>query len=102
MKNKNYLLETLLDKSVDAGARDDCAMDLADYDGADVLKFLNVVGSDKSEDWVLQSSCGESIAEIMVRTNRLNKEYLTGLSEHALAQFMGYIKAHKSEWLHEL
>lgn len=102
MKDKEYLIKFLLDKTVDLGARDDCAMDLADYDSEDVLGALYKCASDITEDNIIQSSCGESLAEIMVRTSTLSKKYVHGLSDLAQLEFKSYIKRNKPEWLPEL
>jgi hypothetical protein len=99
MKDKNYLIKFLSDKTVDLGARDDCAMDLANYDSEDVLEILHNYGSDPNEDQIIQGSCGESLAEIMVRTGVFRREYILGLSKSAIAEFRGYIENCKPEWL---
>lgn len=102
IKDKDYLIKFLLDKTVDLGARDDCAMDLADYETEDVFAALYKCASDKSENEVIQGSCGESLAEIMVRTNIFRKEYSVDLSEHADAEFKAFIKNKKQEWLNKI
>ena len=102
MKDKEYLLKHLLDKTMDLGVRDDCAMDLADYDGEDVLQALYECASDPNEDNIIQSSCGESLAEIMVRTSTLSKKYFHKLSDFSKAEFEGYIRHYKPEWLSDL
>lgn len=102
MKDKDYLIKSLLDKTVDLGARDDCAMDLADHDTEDVLAALYKCACDKSEDEVIQSTCGESLAEIMVRTNVFRKEYIAGLSQHAFAEFRAFLTTTKQEWLSKI
>ncbi|MBN8699567.1 MAG: hypothetical protein J0L54_08130 [Chitinophagales bacterium] len=102
MKEKEYLLKYLLDKTADLGLRDDCAMDLADYDGEEVLLALYQCASDPNEDNIIQSSCGESLAEIMVRTSTFSKRYFNGLSEFSKAEFKGYLKLNKPEWLTKL
>ena len=102
MKDKDYLIKFLLDKTVDIGARDDCAMDLADHDTEDVFAALYKCASDKSEDELIQGSCGESLAEIMVRTNVFRKEYSVDLSKRADAEFKGFIKNKKQEWLDKI
>ena len=102
MKDKQYLIKFLLDKTVDLGARDDCAMDLADYDDEEALEALYKCASDPIEDNIIQGSCGESLAEIMVRTSQLNKKYVTGLSEYAFVELKNYFENTKPEWLVEL
>ena len=102
MKDKEYLIKFLLDKTVDTAARDDCAMDLADYDSEDVLLALYKCASDLDENYVIQSSCGESLAEIMVRTSTLKKKYTERLSKLAESEFKRYIMNKKPEWLAEL
>ncbi len=102
MKDKQYLIKFLLDKNVDLGARDDCAMDLADYSDEETLQALYSCGSDPLEDKIIQSSCGESLAEIMVRNLFLNKQYIVGLSDYAVAEFKGYLKNKKPEWLEQI
>jgi hypothetical protein len=102
MKDKKYLIKFLLDKSVDIGARDDCAMDLADYNDDEALQALYKCASDPLEDHIIQSSCGESLAEIMVRTSSLNKKYIEGLSQHAYAELKAYINETKPEWFLEV
>lgn len=102
MKDKDYLIKFLLDKTVDLGARDDCAMDLADHDTEDVFTALYKCATDKSEEEIIQGTCGESLAEIMVRTNIFRKEYSVDLSEYADAEFKAFIKSEKQEWLDKI
>jgi hypothetical protein len=99
MKDKNYLIKLLSDKSIDLGVRDDCAMDLAAFDSDDILEILHKFGSDPNEDQIIKCSCGESLAEIMVRTGVFRIEYILGLSSSAMAEFRGYIENCKPDWL---
>jgi HEAT repeat protein len=102
MKDKEYLIRFLLDKTVDLGARDDCAMDLADFDDEEVLQALYKCASDPNEDNLIQSSCGESLAEIMVRKSLLDGKYIKGLSAYAFSELKNYFANNKPEWLTEV
>jgi len=102
MKDKQYLIKFLLDQTVDLGARDDCAMDLADFNDEEALQALYKCASDPNEDNIIQSSCGESLAEIMVRNSLLNRKYITGLSAHAFDELKSYFAKNKPEWFNEV
>ena len=72
-------------------------MDLADFNDEEVLQALFKCASDPNEDNIIQSSCGVSLAEIMIRTSLLNKKYINGLSNSALSELKEYFKNSKPE-----
>ena len=74
----------LLDKSNDLGGRDDCAMDLYEYDLPEVEAALVKVASDPAEDEIVVDSAGESLAQIYRRQNRaVSAEVLSTLQPSA-------------------
>lgn len=102
MNNKTILIKILLNKNADLGLRDDCAMDLAAYNDEETLKALYNCASDPKEDNIIQASCGESLAEIMLRNKSLDRRFIIGLSTVAKAELIGVWKEKQSDWIAEI
>jgi HEAT repeat protein len=79
----SVLLEVLLDKSASLADRDDAAMNLGEYDEDRALTALLEVASDPSEDEIVLSSAGESIAQIWLRQRSVDLGQLGGLQSIA-------------------
>jgi hypothetical protein len=71
VNRETALLELLLDRSQSIAARDDAAMDLAEFDSDATLQGLISAASNESEEAIILASCGESIAQIMIRRARI-------------------------------
>ena len=65
------MINFMLNKSEDLGGRDDCAMDLSQFDLPEVEKALIKVATDHSEDEMIIDSAGESLQEIWNRQKRV-------------------------------
>lgn len=102
MSDKTYLIKNLLDKNVDLGLRDDCAMDLSAFNDEEALAALYNCASDPRENSMIQSSCGESLAEIMLRNSSLDERFILGLSTAAKAEIKGIWKVKHPDWIEKL
>ncbi len=105
MKNynerKDKLIRTLYTSS-DDDARNSSVFELAAFDDTKALNALYVCASDPKDLPVIQSACGEAIAEIMTRNESLDMKFVDGLSPIALKAFKAYVKERKKEWLKEI
>jgi HEAT repeat protein len=77
------LLKILSDKSCALAERDDAAIELGAFDEDEVLTALVRVASDKDERHFIASSAAESIAEILLRKNVLEPDFLSQLRKDA-------------------
>lgn len=99
IQKSEMLIAILLDKTARLDERDDAAMDLAGFDNERVITALVAVGSDSSEDALLQASCGETLAEIWVRLEHFDPTVLQRLSPVARSEFSGTLASHQSRVL---
>ncbi|MDR3490887.1 MAG: hypothetical protein P4M12_02445 [Gammaproteobacteria bacterium] len=99
-KKLEQLIEILLDKNEEMGARDDAAMNLRKYDHPLALESLLKIAStpDKDEEF-LADVCGESIAKILLRTNHFDAKYLEKMIPTARREAIAVITENKPEWL---
>lgn len=73
------LIQVLLDGDAEFGDRHDAAMDLSSFEGNTVEEALMRIACDKDADEELADACGESLAEIWCRKNRVNEGILVKL-----------------------
>ncbi|MEQ1719300.1 MAG: hypothetical protein ABL907_25485 [Hyphomicrobium sp.] len=73
------LIGVLLDPRAEFGDRDDAAMDLGSFDDACVEQALAQIACDFQADCDLADSCGESLAEIWCRKDRIDCNILKKL-----------------------
>lgn len=94
------LIEILLDKNEEIGARDDAAIDLRKYDDPLALKALLKIATnpDKDEEF-LADNCGESVAKILLRTNYFDPKYLEQMIPAARNEAIAVIAENRPEWL---
>jgi hypothetical protein len=64
------MVACLLNKSNDLGTRDDCAMDLHEFDLPEAESALVTVASDASEEEMIIDSAGHSLWQLYKRHNR--------------------------------
>lgn len=84
MKDKiDLLINTLLDYSAREDERDDAAMDLGEFDDDRALNALSQVASNPNEKDLVLNSCGESIAEILVKKGQYNQGILNKIAPTA-------------------
>ncbi len=102
MDRVDILTQILLDKSIVIDDRDDAAMDLADYDDDRALRTLVKAGGDISDDEMVLNSCGESIAEILIRRNQLITEIIWSLAQPAREGVLIILRNQKPEWFEQL
>lgn len=99
MKKKSELIAVLLDSTAREDERDDAAMDLADFDGYDVVEALYTVAADQSlQSEMIKGSCGESLASIWIRTGTIDFELLSRLEGTAKTEALWSIKVNRSDW----
>lgn len=79
MKQPEGLISALLDATASVDGRDDAAMDLADYDGREVEEALASVANDETAPEIVRASCGESLAEIWLRSGEINEAVFSSL-----------------------
>lgn len=92
-KQPDGLIQVLLDVQGEFGDRQDAAMDLAVFDDEAVEQALAQVASDQSADEDLADSCGESLAEIWCRRNRVSQHVLVKLSPVGLRTALATLRA---------
>jgi hypothetical protein len=78
------LIRCLMDKNIDEGGRDDCAMALEDSEDPDAEAALATVALDPETPELLAETCGESLAFIWVRRGQLNESVVQQLQGDAL------------------
>lgn len=72
--------------------RDDAAMYLGKSDEPAAIRLLLGLARDPSEDDVVVASSGESLAQIAVRTGRLDPGWLENLRPEALAEILPWVR----------
>ena len=87
------LIQVLLDEDAEFGDRDDAAMDLSAYDDDAVEKALARVACDIAADADLADTCGESLAEIWCRKERIPENILVRLTPVSLRIALGTMEA---------
>ncbi|UKS29655.1 hypothetical protein LOZ80_12265 [Paenibacillus sp. HWE-109] len=98
MNRKQLLIHTLLDPNANEAEKDDCAMDLADFDGNEVIEALSKFANDIDNECIVRASCGASLAEIWIRKQEVNFNFLLQLKDVALTEALALIKHHRPEW----
>ena len=73
------LIQVLLNSKAQFGDRDDAAADLATFDDEAAENALARIASDPTSDEDLADTCGQSLAQIWCRRNRLSNEILRSL-----------------------
>jgi hypothetical protein len=95
------LIDVVLDANARVDERDDAAIDLREYEGRHVESVLLRVASDSSVDEAIRGSCGESLAEIWLRTrSKLPKELsqLSGIGHHEAS---AWLRQSRPEWFRD-
>ena len=93
------LINVLLDKTAREDERDDAAMDLANYPTQAALKALLQIAKNNSEEYIILSSSGESIAKIWIQLNIFSIDDYKTLTSVARSEAFSVIKNNKSEWI---
>jgi hypothetical protein len=93
------LIHTLLDPTARDDERDDAAMDLGRFSDDRALTVLLQVASNPDEDRMILDSCGESIAEILLKKDECKKEMLDSLAPIAKEAARSFLKIAKPEWV---
>ncbi|MEM7594963.1 MAG: hypothetical protein AAF383_26280 [Cyanobacteria bacterium P01_A01_bin.83] len=93
------LIAILQDRSISWAERDDAAIDLANFDLDFVLSALVEIAQDQTEDELILASCGESIAEILLRRNLRHVELIQQLSIPARNEAKALIKVKSPNWI---
>ncbi len=93
------LIELLRDHTARIDERDDAAIDLGGSDDPKALAALLEVASHADDDEMVIGSCGESIAQIAVRTGRFEPSSLDGLAAPALREVLGWLRRARPDLL---
>ncbi|KAA0542432.1 hypothetical protein FZW96_21345 [Bacillus sp. BGMRC 2118] len=91
--DKEKLIQYLLDENID-----DCAIDLSNFPEEDVIVALLKVANNLTDEEMIRSSCGESIASIWIKIDKIDFEALNSLEEPAFSEALGLIKNNKPQW----
>lgn len=83
-KQRDSLISVLLDPNADYGARDDAAMELANFPDKISEGALLVIACDFSSDEGLSDSCGESLGEIWSRRDDIPFDILEKMNTVSL------------------
>ncbi|WP_043930596.1 hypothetical protein [Bacillus sp. EB01] len=89
--SKQLLIKLLLDPTAREDERDDAAIGLAQYDDQEVEAALIQAIHDPNTTEIIKASCGTSLAEIWLRTNRIDHQILANLPEPAKTEATGLI-----------
>lgn len=95
------LVDILLNINARVDERDDAAMDLSAYDDKRALDALITVVKRNDDENFIMSTCGESIAEILVRQKAYKKEVvelIKGLNKTAKAAVEWTFQAYDPSW----
>ena len=95
------LVATLLDRATRIDERDDAAAYLGGSDDAAARTALLQVASDPAEDELVVATCGESLAQIFVRTGQLDHAWLTQLRPIALNEVIPWVRRERPDLLPE-
>lgn len=95
----DLLIQILLDRSADLSDRDDAAIDLGEFDDDRAIMALINVAKDLEENQTILASCGESIAQIWLRTGRFDRQAFDALAPSARAEVEGLMRKQRPQWL---
>ncbi|WP_043932603.1 hypothetical protein [Bacillus sp. EB01] len=96
--DKEKLIEYLLDENIDDATRDDCAIDLSNFPEEDVIAALIKVANNLNGEEMIRASCGESIASIWLKIDKIDFEALKSLEKPAYSEAIGLIRNNKPHW----
>jgi hypothetical protein len=85
------LIQCLLDRNESLAARDDAALDLADYEGREVETALVQVACDVTENEMLQDSAAEALKEIWSRKDVFHMDIFnrfTPMAKHIMKSYL--------------
>jgi len=99
--NSAALVAILLNRSARVDERDDAAGYLGTSDDPSVIEALVRVASDASDDETVVATCGESLAEICVRSGFLDSAWLTALRPEALNELIPWVRRERPDLLSE-
>jgi hypothetical protein len=99
--NVHALVKILLDHSARIDERDDAAMYLASSDDKAALTALLHVASDPADNELVVASSGESLAQMIVRTGRLDRAWIEQLAPAALNEVIPWVTRERPDLLTE-
>lgn len=97
-RQPNALIALLLDETAEFGDRDDAAMDLGLFDEESAEAALLRIATASHEDAELVEQCGESLAVIWCRKNKLDRTVMNSLQPPALSILTAYCRNHRPDW----
>ena len=93
------LIGILLSSSVRPDERDDAAIDLGRLGGQRAVDALLSVARDPRVDPALAGTSGESLAEIALRSGRLDEAWLEGLVPTARRELIEWVRRERPDFL---
>jgi hypothetical protein len=93
------LIALLQDRSARVDERDDAAIDLGSTDDPRAASALFQVGSRPDENETVLASCGESLAQIAIRTGHFDPAWPDQLAPSAARELLGTVRAERLELL---
>jgi hypothetical protein len=102
VERAELLIELLRDLTASLDERDDAAMDLGSFDGEKAVEVaLAEFATDPDAPEILQSSAGESLAEIWLRKGAFAADVLEHATPCAHQEILGLFAVRRPEWLRE-
>lgn len=98
MGKKEALINILLDRSASDAERDDAAIDLGNYNDAEVINILVEISNDLNIEDMIRATCGESLAHIWLRKEEIDYNLLFKLNDISLQEALSLIKIYKPNW----
>ncbi len=103
---RDELIKILLDSNSFEEDRHDAAGYLSDFpDEVSLSALCKAALNENNKSTEIDSvkaKSGESIGNIMVKQDKLEKKFLVGLSREAKAEVLGVFKVNKPEWYKQL
>lgn len=97
--NKDKLFQILADPTVSDAEKDDAVIELGEsFQDDETVDFLIEVSNDGKHDEMIAGSCGESIGQIWLSTQKISYDKLTHLKGIALTEVLSLIKTHRPDW----
>jgi hypothetical protein len=97
--DKKSLLKILLDSTTSDAEKDDAVIELGNsFQDDDIIDILIKVSKNCNYDEMIAASCGESIAYIWLRNQRIDYEKLSKLKGIASIEALSLIKVQRPDW----
>lgn len=96
---REMLLKILTDPTASDAEKDDAVIELGEnFRDAETVDLLIKVSNESNCDEMIKASCGESIGQIWLSTQKISYDKLTHLKGIALTEVLSLIKSHRPDW----